>query len=374
MPGFKAVEFGPDTASVIAATSINDVSPAEHLRAVAFLGDLSGKRFLNSDTAVGAILGDAAELTTDLARALTSQLHTVSVPSPDLPTPFPVEAIGRLGVYVYALVDPRSARPFYIGKGRGNRVYQHVWAALGKEMPSTSGPSDAVGASDSTQVTSAKNARITEIFKAGFGVEHWIIRHDIAVGESDDKAAFAAEQCLLDFARLDQLELVNLQGGHVATEHGMMRAEELARRFSAELVPALPEPCALIKVNAAAAPDAEPEDIYAWSREAWIVSEAARNIPSLPILVFADDIVRAVHRAESWELASQSRKKRGSNRRTRWWRYTGPVDTELERRYVGKSLREVRALRPTGGWQQHGWHPYLTTGEAVMLATDEDEA
>ena len=35
-----------------------------------------------------------------------------------------------LAYYVYALVDPRNNKIFYIGKGKGNRMFQHAEAAL----------------------------------------------------------------------------------------------------------------------------------------------------------------------------------------------------------------------------------------------------
>ena len=35
-----------------------------------------------------------------------------------------------LKYYVYALVDPRDKRIFYVGKGIGDRVYQHAEASL----------------------------------------------------------------------------------------------------------------------------------------------------------------------------------------------------------------------------------------------------
>ena len=30
-----------------------------------------------------------------------------------------------LGYYVYMLIDPRDDRPFYVGKGVGNRIFDH---------------------------------------------------------------------------------------------------------------------------------------------------------------------------------------------------------------------------------------------------------
>lgn len=357
MSTINAVELGPTAAELLTQVQVPDAAPSRHAAAVAAAGSWAGQRFVTEAAAIRAILGPTSQNEAELTNAVCAALRPVSAPGPTVPTPFPTEAIDSLGVYVYALVDPRNNRPFYVGKGRGNRVFQHAWGAIGNE-PSDS--SEVVGPADTAAVTSAKNARIQAIFADGFGVEHWIIRHRINEDPDGDRVAFAAEQSIIDYARLAGSGLVNIQGGHVSTEHRMETADELALRYSAEPVPPLPFPCALIKVNAASRPDATPEAIYAWGREAWIAGARARAIESLPILIFADDIVRAVHRAEQWELVAETTpSNKLSKAVTRWWRFTGDPDPELEVRYVGKSLREVRARRRTGGWQQHGWHPYL---------------
>ena len=36
------------------------------------------------------------------------------------------EVESKLQYYVYALVDPRTDQIFYVGKGAGNRVFQHI--------------------------------------------------------------------------------------------------------------------------------------------------------------------------------------------------------------------------------------------------------
>ena len=45
---------------------------------------------------------------------------------------FTPEVESRLQYYVYALVDPRTDQIFYVGKGVGNRFFQHIAEADGK--------------------------------------------------------------------------------------------------------------------------------------------------------------------------------------------------------------------------------------------------
>ncbi|MCR2307669.1 hypothetical protein NSX65_32680, partial [Salmonella enterica] len=40
-------------------------------------------------------------------------------------TEFPSGVIEHLGWYVYRLIDPRDGSTFYVGKGKGNRVFAH---------------------------------------------------------------------------------------------------------------------------------------------------------------------------------------------------------------------------------------------------------
>jgi hypothetical protein len=74
---------------------------------------------------------------------------------------FPSDVSKRLGWYVYRLIDPRNGETFYIGKGRGNRVFAHIRAEQGLQ-------GDALD---------NKLKRIREIRVAGFEVAHVIHRH-----------------------------------------------------------------------------------------------------------------------------------------------------------------------------------------------------
>ena len=42
------------------------------------------------------------------------------------PESFPSDVAQKLKTYVYRLIDPRNGETFYVGKGKGNRVFAHI--------------------------------------------------------------------------------------------------------------------------------------------------------------------------------------------------------------------------------------------------------
>ena len=48
---------------------------------------------------------------------------------------FPQEVVEALRHYVYRLIDPRNGETFYVGKGQGQRVFDHVSGAIYENGP-----------------------------------------------------------------------------------------------------------------------------------------------------------------------------------------------------------------------------------------------
>ena len=133
---------------------------------------------------------------------------------------FDSEIIEELGWYVYRLIDPRSGHTFYVGKGKGNRVFQHAQNALSKDQVS----------SEEDDYLSSKAQRIIDIRNAGLEVQHVIHRHKL---DSED-IAYEIEAALLEAYP----GLSNIQGGHKNSDKGCAHTSELIRKYKArQLVP-----------------------------------------------------------------------------------------------------------------------------------------
>ena len=79
-----------------------------------------------------------------------------------------------LAYYVYALVDPRDHKIFYIGKGKDNRVFQHAAATIDEIEQGL------------------KLETIKDIISEGKQVEYYILRHNL-----DEKEAYLVESAII---------------------------------------------------------------------------------------------------------------------------------------------------------------------------------
>lgn len=153
---------------------------------------------------------------------------------------FPPGISEKLKTYVYRLIDPRNGETFYVGKGKGNRVFDHARADIsGDDLDD-------------------KLKRIREILLAGFEVSHVIHRHGMAVD-----VALEVEAALIDAYP----GLTNIVGGTGSNDFGVMHANEIVSRYCAE--PAIFKHRAiLISINRSAT---EASDIYEATRYAWVI-------------------------------------------------------------------------------------------------------
>ena len=118
----------------------------------------------------------------------------------------------NLGYYVYRLIDPRNGQTFYVGRGKGNRVFAHARDKLVKEEL------------DANDDDSTKLQIIRDIHHSGFEVIHVIHRHGM-----DERTACEVEAALIDAYP----EASNLVGGLDSDKHGLMHAKQIIERYEA---------------------------------------------------------------------------------------------------------------------------------------------
>lgn len=154
---------------------------------------------------------------------------------------FPPGVAEKLRTYVYRLIDPRNGETFYVGKGKGDRVFAHIRLDRGLKADDFDN----------------KVKRIREIRAAGLEVGHVIHRHGL-----DEKTALEVEAALIDAYP----GLTNVAVG-VGSDYGSMHATEIINRYGAK--PAVfRHKALLISVNRSA----DDTSLYEATRYAWKIS------------------------------------------------------------------------------------------------------
>jgi len=231
------------------------------------------------------------------------------------PDRFPPEVIDRLKWYVYRLVDPRSSETFYVGKGKGDRVFQHAKAAM--------------AASDDEDAVGLKFQRIKDIAKAGLEVAHVIHRHGI---ESED-LAFQIEGAVMDAYP----GLTNQVGGHGSGDFGVRHAVELIAEYSADPFEAR-EPLILISIGKAYYE--EDKDIYEAVRGCWVINPERARKHNL-VLAHVRGIVVGVFRPMDWVRSTKANFPWHTGEDNRWGFVGEPAEEETARLYMRKRVPEA---------------------------------
>ena len=187
-------------------------------------------------------------------------------------TEFPPGVMEHLGWYVYRLIDPRDGSTFYVGKGKGNRVFAHMRGE--------------VAAVDDDELLSNKLKQLREIRLAGLEVIHVIHRH----GMADEKTAYEVEAALIDAYP----GLTNIISGAGSNEYGAAHIKELIATYQPETVE-FQHKVLMISVNRSS----KNVHLYDAVRFSWRVRvERARKAEF--ILATVRGIVRGVYIADEW--------------------------------------------------------------------------
>ena len=186
----------------------------------------------------------------------------------DAVTNFPLGVAAEVKVYVYRLIDPRNGETFYVGKGQGDRVFQHaagISAAHQGELPD-------------------KLDRVRAIRLAGLEVGHVIHRHGL-----DSATAFEVEAALIDAYP----GLTNRQTGH-GSARGLAHAREIITRYGAPEI-TFHHRALMITINRTAQSD----DVYEAVRYAWKIGR--KNAEAAEIVLAVDrGLVVGVFVADEW--------------------------------------------------------------------------
>lgn len=166
---------------------------------------------------------------------------------------FPPGVAERLNWYVYRLIDPRNGETFYVGKGRGDRIFSHARGAL--------------PTAEDEDPTDLKYQRIKDIRAAGLLVGHVVHRHNI----ESEKVAFQIEAALIDAYP----GLTNKISGHGAGDYGCRHVEEIVDEYAAQPFEAGE---AIILISIAKSYEEDGRSIYDAVRAAWrINTNRAKN-------------------------------------------------------------------------------------------------
>jgi len=233
--------------------------------------------------------------------------------------------------YVYFLKDPLEKLPFYVGKGKDNRVFDHLNCAIENDEKSE------------------KLDKIREIMnrKKNNKVEHIILRH----GLTTENEAYIIEASMIDFFRYLDRGLTNIQGGQHSIEKGLMTSDEIIRHYNTEPLREMESDCIIININKSYKRGMGDEGIYNATKGCWVaaksrlVDESSKEIKVKYVLSEYRGLVVEVFEVTEWYQEERGFGPNAINHgKTRLGMcFEGKIASEdIRKKYINKSIPRRR--------------------------------
>lgn len=189
---------------------------------------------------------------------------------------FSEEVKQKINYYVYRLIDPRNGETFYVGKGKNDRVFQHIQEKIDENQDSND----------------LKLRRIREIKGSGLKVIHIIHRHGM-----DERTAMEVESALIDAFP----GITNVNQGIGSEQRGVKSTEEIQRLYQAGVADFENGKFILINVNRSFPNE---RNLYDATRFAWRINvRKARRAEA--VIAVQQGLIKGVFKAEEWLPATR---------------------------------------------------------------------
>jgi len=212
--------------------------------------------------------------------------------------------------YVYIYIDSRNNEVFYIGKGKGGRLFSHL--------------------EDKSETE--KVNRIKEIRKSGFEPKIDIVRY----GLSDTEASLV-EAALIDFK--GKGNLTNLKSGYHKGSLGRINSQEVIMLLTAKPVE-VRHKAILFTINSLYRSDMTELELYETTRGRWVVGKRRENADYA--MCVTHGIVREVYKIVNWypagTLEYETRPDFDTLKITNRWEFEGYIALDIRDEYVGFSV------------------------------------
>ncbi len=225
---------------------------------------------------------------------------------------FSTEIIEEIKSYVYLYSDPNTEECFYIGKGQGNRCFEHL-----KE-----------------EFKSEKVQKIQQLKEQNKQPLIELLRYGLT-----DKEASLIEATLIDFIGTDKL--TNKVRGLHSGSFGRMLVDDIVLKYTAEEIN-ITDDVILITINKLYHSKISAQELYESTRGVWVIGD--RKTKAKYAFAIFQGIIREVYTINKWHKAgtlSYQYREIDKDKHSNRWEFEGVVaNQETREKYLKKSIRQ----------------------------------